>query len=81
MSSGFGSAPHFTGHDISAKKALTGVKALVILAGESIRDSRRLLVLSRQDELVGVLSLNDVAIRGNAAGRSSEVLRAIAKAA
>jgi CBS domain-containing protein len=42
---------------------------------------RRLIVLNREGGLVGVLSLNDVTIKGKETKRSAEVLRKIAAAA
>ena len=42
---------------------------------------RRLVVLNRQGALVGILSLNDVTIKGKESARSAEVLRKIAAAA
>ena len=42
---------------------------------------RRLIVLNREGGLAGVLSLNDVAIKGKETKRSAEVLRKIAAAA
>ena len=42
---------------------------------------RRLVVLNREGGLVGVLSLNDVTIKGKETKRSAEVLRKIAAAA
>jgi CBS domain-containing protein len=42
---------------------------------------RRLVVLNREGGLVGVLSLNDVTLKGNNAKRSTQVLRKIAAAA
>lgn len=42
---------------------------------------RRLIVLNREGALVGVLSLNDVTVKGNETQRSAQVLRKIAAAA
>ena len=42
---------------------------------------RRLIVLNREGGLVGVLSLNDVTVKGNETRRSAQVLRKIAAAA
>ena len=42
---------------------------------------RRLIVLNREGGLVGVLSLNDVTVKGKETRRSAQVLRKIAAAA
>ena len=42
---------------------------------------RRLIVLTREGALAGVLTLNDVTVKGKETRRSAEVLRKIASAA
>lgn len=42
---------------------------------------RRLIVLDREDRLVGVVSLNDVTVKGKETRRSAQVLRKITSAA